>query len=823
MGHWYLLLLSVCINLTCNSAVKDETSHATIEKFSFKKRPVATPANKDKKTAVIKKYTQSNSPKEKAKTDDAQPPEGTIYFNFDNASLTTVLNYLVDRKNMDVIPHKDLVNIKVSLVSREPMTIDEAWETMLILMEANNFTIVTVNGIHRVVPLTTSPQSPLPCYSSLRGIEPEDLPDTNTISRYIYFCKNLKIDIARDIITPLLSDKAVQVNATLQACIITDNCNYIKAALRVIKELDVNGMRQNIKILQLNHTNADQLAKLLNEQLIQNQQQDNSKIRIIGEEKKREMSYFSKDTKIFSEPMHNRLIFMGMEDAINKIIAFINKYLDIPLESAKSRLHIKELKYYSASAMKDLLEPMIVPPKGLGGPTGLVEGEYKFFQDVTITPEISSSTNGSPGSGNRLIIACNPEDWQRLSAFINEVDKPVAQVAIEMMIVDVQVNDNVGLGSQFRVPTGMLGDNISASSYMLGLPSQLQNSANPGLSNVLNNTAFEPIGSSILSFGNASSNQVWGAIRAWYKLNHSDIISQPYIVTNNNETGIIASSVTHQIPTVQTNNSTQPVQILQPQTASIQAKITPHVNASGIIKLEVDITVDEFVSATNSGSDKTNREISVKGASMAAGEVLVLGGLTSSEHDNSTWTVPILGSIPILGNLFRDKTRTNIKKNLYIFIRPTVIKPHFGLGADEYTQLKLDYAKYQVLTGDSATATKDPIQRYLFSPNNHIHNKESASPKDGHMAIIDDFAERRHMPNEVEMAKDQSFYQIHETNSMAYEPDEGFASMPHVKPQEYVTPGVFDNLMQDDFFSTPEPTLSRATQLSQRQSSLRTQ
>lgn len=827
MGHRYLSLLCMSMLIACCLAAKEEGMQESVQKFSFKKEKkvdASEARQNDAAKTIALKPDNSTSPQEAAAEEKTpstdQPAEGTIYFNFDNASLTTVLNYLVDRKNMDVIPHKDLQNIKVSLVSREPMSLAEAWETMLVLMEANNFTIVNVNGINRVVPLNASSQNSLPCYSSIRGTRPQDLPDTNAICRYIYFCKNLKVDVASNIISPLVSDKAVQVNSTLQACIITDNCNYIKSALRIIEELDINGMRQTIKILQLRHTSADQLARLLNEQIVQGQQQDNSKIRIIGEEKKREMSFFSKDTKIFSEAMHNRLIFMGMEDAINRIINFINKHLDVPLDAAKSRLRIKELKYYSAPAMKELLDQMIAPPKGLGGATGLVEGEYKFFQDVVITPETPSGSGGTvSGTGNRLIISCNPEDWQRLSTFIDQIDKPQPQVAIEMMIVDVEIDDETGLGGKFRTPNGLLGNNINVSSFML-------DSANANLStvptNVLNNIALES-SSSIISFGNASSDKIWGAIRTMYGISHSNVISQPYLVANNNTKGTVKSSVTHLIPTVQTNNSTQPVQTDVPQSADITAQITPHVNAAGIIKLEIHITVDEFKSAKDSNADKTNREITIQAVSMAAGEVLVLGGLANSKHANSTWAVPILGAIPILGNLFRDRTRETIKSNLYIFIRPTVIKPHFNLGADEYTQLKLDYAKYQVLTSDDSSLSQDPIQRYLFAPNHYNLKQKGIDNKTNRMPVIDDFAERRRLPNEVEMAKDPLFHKIQEASDIAYEPEEGFASMPHVNPSEYTTPGVFENLMFDDLFNEKSQNTNTPQILEKRQSLLRTQ
>ncbi|MEI7580177.1 MAG: hypothetical protein WCJ17_00085 [bacterium] len=722
-------------------------------------------------------------------------PETKIYLNFDNAALSSVLNYLIDQKNLDVIPHKDLQNIKVTLMSREPMTIDQAWETVLILMEANNFTIVNVNGVSRVVPLGTAQQNALPCYSSERGIQPEDLPDTNAICRYIYFFKNLKISVAQTILTPLLNDRALQINNPLQACIITDNCNLIKASMRIIKELDIGGMRQAVKVLELKHTDADQLAQLFNEQIFQQQPQDNKLRIIVADDNRREMSFFAKDTKIFTDPSHNRMIFMGMEDSINKIISFINKYLDVPLDKAQSRIHVYELKHYTADALKNLLEKMITQPRGQGGQAGTIEGQYKFFEDVVITAESSDGSDANRGAGNRLIIACNNEDWKRLSSFIDQLDKPQPQIAIEMMIVDVRTDDIKGMGAQFRLQDGLLGDKLHASSFMMPSSSQ----ADMIKQNLLNTTAIGD-NSSILSFGDAAGDKVWGILRAMYSTNHTNIISQPYLVVNNNTKGVERSTVTRRVASMQAHTAAQPVKKYENTPASITTEITPHANASGIIKLDIKITVDEFKESSVSSPNTTNREI-ITQASMAAGEVLVLGGLTSSKHATSQWAVPFLSAIPLIGNLFKDTSKNSVKNNLYIFIRPTVIKPHVGLGADAYTQLKLDYAKYQVLNSDHVTLSKDPIQRYFFGPARYDQKQKIKDFKSGRMPIIDDFAERRRMPNEVEMSKDPFFKSIVETDTITYEPEEGFASLPHLDPETYIAPGLMDDEFDTEFMN----------------------
>ena len=331
--------------------------------------PVAQEQIEGAETALTATHTISKSAEgtvttlEAAASSQAAPPvqqEPEIYLNFNDASLASVLNYLTDRQNVDVIPHKDLQNVKVSLMSRKPMTLSQAWEALYTLLEANGFTIATVNGVHRVVSMQEHQQNPLPCYSSAKGIAPEDLEDSNKVIRYIYFCSNISVSVAQGILTPLLAERSVQVNSALQACIITEKSLSIKTAMRIVRELDTGGLRQAIKIKQLKHTNAHHITRLFNEHIIQKNQEQQGRIRVITTEKKHDPSHFSKDTKIIPDVMHNRLILMGTNDAIDKIIDFVDKYLDVPL-SAKSRLHVRECKYIAAEKLKGILERIIQP------------------------------------------------------------------------------------------------------------------------------------------------------------------------------------------------------------------------------------------------------------------------------------------------------------------------------------------------------------------------------------------------------------------------------------------------------------------------------
>jgi hypothetical protein len=194
--------------------------------------------------------------------------------------------------------------------------------------------------------------------------------------------------------------------------------------------------------------------------------------------------------------------------------------------------------------------------------------------------------------------------------------------------------------------------------------------------------------------------------------------------------------------------------------AAIVVEITPKMNLVGVVDLDIKVTVDSFISPPTNGN-KLNRSLKTK-ASMLSGEVLVLGGLTKRSDDETTYKTPILGDIPVIGSIFfKNKHKELIESNLYIFIRPSVIKPRFEGAADEYTQLKLDYAKYQLLKTDTFLENKDPIQRWFFKPPDQSIKQKLSDVKKGVIRPLDDFVFAKSMPRMVNI-KGDSYYKVSE-------------------------------------------------------------
>ncbi|MCF7899265.1 hypothetical protein K9L05_01290, partial [Candidatus Babeliales bacterium] len=406
--------------------------------------PNSNSENKDNKN--IKDTDNSAKDGKNAQTKD----KDNIYLNFENASLASIVNYLAELKKINIVPNPELNNKNVTLTTRKTLNLEKAWNILLTLLELNGYTLINVDNLYRIVPKANNQKEPLPFYSSGSGTEPEDLPDNDMVIRYVYFLKNIETSKIKPILDSMLDVPAAE-NADLQAFIITDKCLNIKTALKVIKELDMGGLRETLKILNLTHVNANDVSKLFGQIIPKDQQ---NVIRFTAPQTAKPSSYFSSSTSIIPHAHDNSLILMGTEKGINAIVDFIKKYIDVPLTAAQSRLHIKELKYTKANTLAAILNKIIKPPSGTQAGAQKY-GEYKFFEDIQIVPDATTSSYSSGagkagGGGNRLIISCSKEDWIRLSKFIDKLDKPQPQIAFEVMAVDVTIDRSNKLDSYFK-------------------------------------------------------------------------------------------------------------------------------------------------------------------------------------------------------------------------------------------------------------------------------------------------------------------------------------------------------------------------------------
>ncbi len=692
----------------------------------------------------------------------------SIYLNYQDVSLGSIFVELCARKNINYIGNKELDPIKITITTHTPVTLDGAWDILTNLISINGFSLEIVDNVVRIVKKDLSKKEPLPLYVNTNLSE---LPQSALQIRYLYFFINIKFNQAADVLTQLLGDTATVASIPpLNAVLITGPAININYAMQVVEELDQSGLREDLRVIELIYANAIDAEKLLKE--LSDIKDEDRAMRFLTRPPQ-EVAFFSKETKIIANPTNNTLILLGTRENLRKLEAFIKSRVDIEQAAPDSRLHIKELKYTDSEKIAKLVFDMI---KQTGDNKG-----GNLFDDTIIVAEPSQieaqdEVSMGGGAGNRIIIACNNEAWKRIESFIDKLDKPSATVAIEVLFIEASYTDDKELTAQIRdKKPGQIGRGIDAQSQQMApypvtvtpagvIPTNFTTTLRTDMINAVFESARGLNPSSYFTIG--CVDNIWGAVQLVMNGASFNTVGQPFLVTNHNQEATLTLEQQLIVAGSLDANSVTPVQQQVPLKASFKLQLTPRVNINNEIGLKLNFELSTFKTVvTNGVPDIQKRTVATRNA-MHNGEVLVIGGLLRRDNTETINKTPLLGDIPIFGNLFKGRSLTTIITDLYVFIRPTIIKPRFEGRPEDYTQLKLDYARRNLYEDIQARQSNDPIQRWFFS------NK---FPEAGNeIDQLDNFVSSKLMPKSINMAQDAYYrkptaptMQVYEQSSLA--------------------------------------------------------
>jgi general secretion pathway protein D len=323
------------------------------------------------------------------------------------------------------------------------------------------------------------------------------------------------------------------------------------------------------------------------------------------------------------------------------------------------------LKHADAEKMAKML-------KGLLGDISTDEQKSKGVQNS----KKSSANVYADAAMNALVIRAEPSEIQELESIIKQLDQRRAQVMIEAAIVEVDDDASNGLGIQWAL--------FNKNGTVPGLVTNFSDvgaSASSIFNAITTKSAVTPAtGGGTLAFGKINQKGLsWGGlIQALSAKTGVNLLSTPKIITmDNQESSII---VGQNIP-VKTGQSTStgsgvsdPFTTISREDIGIKLKVTPSISDGGTVRLKI-MQENSSIANSSAASDIITNKSEIKTNILADdGETIVLGGLIKDEISKKTSKVPLLGDIPYLGTLFRSSSNTHSKKNLLVFLRPTILR-----------------------------------------------------------------------------------------------------------------------------------------------------
>ena len=717
------------------------------------------------KAASVPEYPVVSDQKEKKKAGKRK----FVNINYNAVPLTQVVNDIAQAKGVNVILPTGAKAIVSTLTFhlQDRLPVKKAWNFLYTILDVAGYALIKRrNGyvIEKKNPTISNAdptyRQPLPIYI---GVAPDDLPDTDKKIQYLYYLANIQIPQAKtgslyQILAALLSNpNFISFLPESNGLLLADTARSIKAAMKVVLELDKVGFKEDVDIIKLTHTSANTIADLFNKNIIaaaQNPRRPGR--RAVGWRGKSRADYFSPTTKIIAENRTNSLIVIGTRQAINRVEEFIYKYIDVKLDSGKSILHTYKLKYLDASTFKNTLEGIIQSQQRLTGATqqsragGIATGgPERFFEGVLIQTDTIAAQTGAKSAlvadksaqkstyygSNQLIIAARNDDWLRIKKLIEELDRPQPQVIIEVLVADLTLEDERVLGSHMRTPAALnlpeivQDGNLQFQSAQPGPAVANYDSSDPSASSLnvdlmrkdFQTSGAEPVtvdplsavssaGSTVVSLSDNNGN-AWSLLQILQSYSNSKILSHPHVVATNNQKAVVSIGEKRLVqPEASIGTGGAPIATKREVDADLTVEITPRITGGKVVNMQVKVTLVEFIGET---SNRIDRHV-ITNANVKDGSVLALGGLIRVETNQGLNETPILGQIPLIGWLFKRRRGAKQKNNLTVFIRPTVVEPRLRGGIDKYTKDYINLAKNYVKDGMLFDTLRDPITRWFF-------------------------------------------------------------------------------------------------------------
>lgn len=586
---------------------------------------------------------------------------------------------------------------QVTIIAPKRMSPQQAWSVFLVALQTMNLTVVPHGNVLTIVETAQANSEPLPIYR--RGAPPA----TAQLVRMVVRPEHLPADELARAVDGIKSQHGKVVSLPgANMLIVTDTGSSINKMRTIIAEVDQPLSGERLYLIRVRHADASELASKLQEILGTGSQPSSSpapparRQRRAGEQQAPSPDLGSgggeinaaTPSKIIPEERTNSLLVLSSEAGYLRVRSLVQR-LDVAIDGGGSgRIHVYPLEHGDAEEMANTLTAVITgvtqsttggagragrPANNRQGARGDDGGELAFEGQVRVTHDKPT---------NALVVVASVKDFFALKDVIQRLDTPRRQVFIEATIMEVQTDSSLDLGTSFHA-----GAIQNGTLLLGGLQTPALRSIDPtslasltglvggALGELLNTEEF--FGISIPSFG--------VLVQALAASSNVNVLSTPHILTTDNEEAEI--SVGQNIPYQAgfsglglgggQGNVGFPVQSVQRQDVALTLKITPHINASDMVRLEIDQEISDVASFDFGGrglgpswSKRTVKTTVV----VRDQQSIVIGGLMSDRVSYSENKIPLLGDLPLLGYLFKYTQKQKIKTNLLILLTPYVIK-----------------------------------------------------------------------------------------------------------------------------------------------------
>ncbi|HEX9050436.1 MAG TPA: type II secretion system secretin GspD, partial [Anaeromyxobacter sp.] len=650
--------------------------------------------------------------------------------SFNKADIVDILEQASRWTCRNFVYTDDVARGKITLLSKTPVTAEEAYAAFLAALNSNNIAVYPTGRYYKLIRTADSKKNPIPTYTGSAETPANEQPITKVIR-----LQNADADQMRGVVGNFLSPQGADVQAIPpDMLIVTDNGLNIRRIERIMEAVDRPGGGELVRIVQIRYAAAKDVADKLN-QIFQAQGGARASRRtFLGTAAGRPVPVAPGQpvaapgvpggertdvsvSKILPDERTNKLIVIADEKSFQRILELIDQ-LDVPT-SGEGGIHVVFLRNANAeelaTTLSNLAQGQAASRKTAGAPGAPGMPVLPGQPQRPATPAAPAATGEvsaellsgevkitSDKAQNALLIQASGSDFNAISRLIDKLDRPRRQVFVEAVIMEINLQNTsaFGVGMHAAVPQSYKGETgIIPIASEPGRVSSLDLSSAVQLGGFL--TGFSgPVTAELKNLG-LNIPSIGVLVQALQTNGDANILSTPHLVATDNEeseitvgqnvpfqSGYAPSGISNLISgaTGSTTSGSTLGGILgtsglsglyapiQRQPVELRLKIKPQINEGGNVRITVDEQIEEITDRDPTlGPTTSKRTVKTQVVARDQGTI-VIGGLIQEKYIRSVKKVPLLGSLPILGWLFRDTSTTKQKTNLLLFLTPYIIR-----------------------------------------------------------------------------------------------------------------------------------------------------
>ncbi len=569
----------------------------------------------------------------------------TITPNYKEADIRQIVEAVgaVTDKNFIIDPR---VNAKVTMLSTTPMTPEAFYEAFLAILEVHQLAAMQSGDIIKIIPNATARQ-----YAGPMGTS--NAAGADDIVTQVVQVQNVGAAQLVPILRPLIPQFGhLAAHPGSNMLIISDRAANVTRLINIIRRIDLSS-DDDIEVVPLQNASASEIVRVLTA-LTQQPRADGAPV----------------STSLVADARTNSVL-IGGDRADRLRLRTLVAHLDTPLEDGGDT-QVRYLRYADAEELATKLQQHFQNQTAGAGAAAPGAGAGQLNQ-ISVWADTQT---------NALVVNAPPKMMRSLMQIVDKLDIRRAQVLVEAIIVEVIADKTAELGITWAAGGSGSTSPVTATNFPDFGPGVVQ------LGGAAAGEAPESVGALIgdgITFGvgriSDSGVSFAAVLHALEGNANTNIISTPSIVTTDNEEASL--NVGQEVPFVTgsfTNTggsigAVNPFQTIQREQVGVKLTITPQINEGDSLLLEISQEISNIAQSAEGAVDLiTNQRIVETTVIVDDGQILVLGGLLEDVLRESEQRVPVLGSIPVIGALFRAQKTTKVKTNLLIFIRPKILR-----------------------------------------------------------------------------------------------------------------------------------------------------